>query len=209
MRKKLLVLVVFALIMGGCTLDNSWELTKSNDDISSKTFAEIVQEDIGVQALESGIDRQGEDWLERYCIGRIEELGELPGTYEKKRGPFISFEPVYLPVRHSRFVSKATCNMDYYIWPVREQAFANMSVDYAYSQAVWDTYHEAVGNVVASRLRDAGWKELMNKGDVGVKPYMSYSFDNSAEKLTEYLDVFFTKDEEVVFELLVIDRTMR
>ena len=207
MKIKISFLMLAMVTLAGCGLIKSEisgpkleEITKPQEEISS-----IKPRGIGVQAAEERIDRSNPNWMKQYCVNRVLEIGVFPSKYEKQRGPFISLNPIYLSNRHTRYENKITCNVDYYTWPVREEAFLNMGIDYTYSLPVWEKYYEALTNATSSRLKQDGWKELMNKDDVGVAPDYMMSFYNKTENLREYLDVFYRNDEEVVYELLIID----
>jgi len=176
-------------------------------DISNKPVevSDSLQIGIEVQASEERIDRSSPNWLKQYCVSRIMEIGVLPSSFERQRGPFIGLDPVYLSERHARYEDKATCSVDYYIWSVREEAFLSMGIDYAYAVSVWEDYYEVLTASTSGKLKDEGWKELVNDGEVGVKPDYLMSYYNSTENLREYLDIFYTNDEEVVYELLIVD----
>ena len=212
--KKTIQLVVMVLVssvlLAGCSSDNFFG-NKSNIgpalDISSKPVEkrDLLQVDIEVQASEERIDRSNVNWLKQYCVSRIMEIGSLPSSFERQRGPFVGLDPVYLSDRHAGYMEKSTCSVDYYIWPVRADAFDSMGIDYAYSLKVWEDYYQALTASKSGQLKDEGWKELNREGELGVKPDYSMSYYNSTEGLREYLDIFYTNDEEVVYELLVVN----
>jgi hypothetical protein len=209
-KKAIIFVLVSSVILSGCSGDKLFSIGSNLGpklDTSSKTsdVSDSMQISIEVQASEERIDRSSPNWLKQYCVARIMEIGGLPSSFERQRGPFIGLNPVYLSERHSGYKDKATCSLDYYIWPVRTEAFLSMGVDYAYSVRVWNDYYEALTASKSGTLKDEGWKELVNEGEVGVKPDYSMSYFNSIEGLREYLDIFYTNDEEVVYELLVVD----
>lgn len=206
----ILIILVSSVFLAGCSsseLFNNKSNTGPTLDVSSKPAEKSDPLHIGieVQASEERIDRSTPNWLKQYCVSRIMEIGSLPSSFERQRGPFIGLNPVYLSERYVAYKEKITCSVDYYIWSVREEAFSSMGIDYAYSVGVWDRYYEALTASKSGQLKDEGWKEQVKDDEVGVKPDYSMSYFNSTEGLREYLDVFYTNDEEVVYELLIVN----
>ena len=203
----LLVSSVFLVGYSSSELFNNKSSSGPTLDISNKPVEkrDVLQMGIEVQASEERIDRSSANWLRQYCVSRIMEIGGLPSSFERQRGPFVGLDPVYLSERHARYKDKATCSVDYYIWSVRDEVFSSMGIDHAYSVGVWEEYYQAMTASKSGQLKSEGWKELVNEGEVGVKPDYSMSYNNSTEGLREYLDVFYTNDEEVVYELLIVN----
>lgn len=208
---QLVVVVIFSsMLLSGCLSDGFISMKSNNGpalDMSIKPMEkrDVLQSGIEVQASEERIDRSSPNWLRQYCVSRIKEIGLLPSSFERQRGPFVGLDPVYFSDRHARYEEKSTCSVDYYIWPVRAEAFSSMGIDYVYALGVWEDYYQAMTASKSGILKDEGWKELIKEDELGVKPDYSMSYFNSTEGLREYLDIFYTNDEEIVYELLVVN----
>lgn len=160
---------------------------------------------VEVQAKLDLIDRTNPDWLKDYCFQQIKQVASIPVSYERSRGPMHTFEPIFSADRHLSVKAAETCTLDYYYYPVATEAFAELNIPYAYSATVWDQFNQAVSASVSASLTDDGWKPITASG-VKNEPDLMFTRFNSDEKITEYLDVFYTKDEEVIFELLVTSK---
>lgn len=164
---------------------------------------EMVQPSLQVGAQEEVIDQKDDDWLIGHCMGVIPGVAIIPTSYERMRGPTVTFDPLYKPERYAGREA-ATCDFDYYIAPVNKEAFAQLGITYAYSQVTWQEFHEAVAKFIENRLKREGFLVVEKANEAKSQPDLELVRSNRELGLVEYLDVFFHDDEEIVFELLVV-----
>lgn len=194
---KNFVLVISIMSVAGCTLDQATLQTPTS--LSSKIISEVAAEDVL-------IDRSNPEWIEAYCLQQLQEMVFMPTYFERERGPRLVFEPMYLPERYSQAQAVSTCNHDYYFWPVTKEAYQNLGLTYRYNQAAWDELHIELVTLITQALEPQGWQpmELIKDQPVKAPPNLSLLRKNETEQITEYLDVYLTKDEELVYELMVV-----
>ena len=180
-------------------LHQTW-LSESQGGVSRSSDTQI-----GVQAVETNrLDRSQPNWLRRYCFDLIQEVAFIPIPYERRRGPNFNLPPIYQPERYVGASQVSTCNLDYYIHSVNKAAFADIGIEYQYSQLVWQEFQKAVSASISAQLQNQDWRVAI--GDQSEEePALMLTRTNRLENLREYLDVFFTNDEEIVFELLVVE----
>ena len=160
-------------------------------------------------ASESLIERTRDDWLVRYCINRVGQVAVVPTEFDRSRGPLISLSPVLEPGRYEGRDS-ATCTFDYYIHPVAREAFEKLDVEYAANVSGFGSFAGELTKRVRNILVSEGWEEFEGEGDdEGVEADLMMVRRIEEEQVSEYVDVFVTRDEEVVFELLVVDEIRR
>jgi hypothetical protein len=191
-----LMIMVLGLVLVGCSFTPARDLPPE----ASGSYLPRLD----VEARETRIDRTDPDWMKQYCRSRILELGTMPVSYERQRGPLISLTPIYQSARFSGR-NMVACTLDYYYHPLREEAFAELFIDYRYSQVVWKEFNEAVVASTSARLTADGWLEMSVLEDEAYQPDISFTRVDTREKLSEYLDMYFEKDEELVYELVVVE----
>jgi len=152
----------------------------------------------------AGIDREGGDWLERYCVERIGQVAVMPTVYERVRGPLVTFDPVERVGRFEGVAGVATCTLDYYYWPVVDEAFAGLEVEQRYSVAVWEKFAQVASASISGQLVSEGWEVVELDEEEAVRASLMLRNVVEGEDVVEYLDVFYEKNEEVVFELVVV-----
>lgn len=179
---------------------NESQSSEPQESVSRKGYTQVE-----VQAKEENrLDRSQPNWLRDYCFELVQDVAIIPTQYERSRGPTFNFPPVYQPARYLEATQASTCNFDYYIHPVNKQAFADIGIEYQYSQVVWQEFQEAVAASISAQLSTQDWRVVT--GDQSEEePALMLTRTNRLENLREYLDVFFTNDEEIVFELLVVE----
>lgn len=162
-----------------------------------------AQPQLAVQAQEPIIDRTDPDWLEHYCEVRIQEVATITVPYERSRGPFRSFQPMHHPERLSGYRNTAVCTLDYYYWPTVEDTYAALGVEYTYAEATRDRFNTLLLASVSAQLADQDFIAQPVYDDTGYVPDIMASRYISGEGITEHIDAYITKDEEIIFELLV------
>jgi len=187
-------LVGLAIIVSGCRA----EVSEGKQPAVAQWLPALEAE-----ASEGLVDRSRPDWMEEYCKRRVMEVAGVPFEYSRQRGPFTTFDPIFGKERYETAEAVATCNSDFYFWPVNKEAFGQLGVEYAYNQKVWDEFAQVATASVAAKLKNQGWKEVSKREEKGEPDLMLERYDRR-EKLYEYLDMFWTKDEEVVFEMMVV-----
>jgi hypothetical protein len=151
-----------------------------------------------------GIDRSRTDWLDMHCKTIINQVGELPTTYERKRGPFTTLPNLQNPTRTPTTTTGSTCTQNYLLGNADKEAFAQVGVEYAYSEVIFEQYHQAVISKLTKKYSQDTWVQTrVDPSAEGVLPQASYYKQDLTQNLMLYLDIFFTKDEEVVFELTI------
>jgi len=196
MVRNVSFILVFGLIasLAGCA-----QIAKENTSpLGSKIVNEVAAEDFKQ-------DRQNSKWLAEYCNQVISETAFMPTVYERERGP----RQVLEPVNSDRFPTNSpieTCNYDFYFWPMAKDVYQNLGLDYRYNQKAWDELHTLLGVWISSQLQTQGWTEVETDTESTSKKFANLSFErvNEYENIQEYLDLYMTKDEEVVYELVVL-----
>jgi hypothetical protein len=189
--------ILFIMTIAGVVLGACGRQTDRLETISERPgyFAGMAE------AADVRLDRTKPDWLRNYCFGVLEESAQSPVTYSRKRGPFFTMTPLSGSERWMSAQTVETCTQDYYILPVADEAFLQMGVEHTWSETVWRAFHEATAASIAAQLDDLGWRRVDQVGELPT----SFERVQASEQLREYLDVYFTKNEEFVFELVVVE----
>lgn len=178
--------------------------SRTSQPVSVSQVPDLFSGPVQVEAS-SSIDRSQPNWLQTYCLERIQQIAQIPSRYERIRGPILVLNPVHRSERFANATQVATCNIDFYILPLAVEAFDDVGVVHQYNKLAWSDFYQATNASISGQLVADNWQEVMLSEDATDQPALSLIHELKPEKITEYLDVFYTKDEEIIFELVVVD----